>query len=305
MRVNDCLFLGFLLCLMTFASSGFAEDTSKAKGIVVWRLEQKTGVTQDDIDSISGYIAAQVQRYSGLKVLSDADIQTIFKGEETRQKCGVDGTSCIAEIGSALGVPEAVSGDLGRMGNYWMLNLRRINVRNAEVMGRVGKQIKGDVNALIEALPGAVAELFDKEASPVVAPVVQPESKSTEAQSEPSVEQESSKPPMSALCKAGYGTFFSGVALLALGGVGQWQMSQALDDYDHGDTAAQSKHSTWKAVAISGYALGGAAAATGIALWIVDAVKKPSDTQALTQTQTIASVAPTQGGASVQLQLQW
>ena len=313
MRLCCCVFwVGFLGAMLSF--QGLTQAAKTSDGIMVWKLELKSGVTKEDIDSISGYITAQVERFSGKRAVSDADIHTILKGEETKQRCGTDGTSCIAEIGSALGVPEAVSGDLGRMGDYWILNLRRINVRNAEVMGRVGKQIRGDVNALIEALPGAVAELFGKEAPPVVAPVApvtyveptqEPKEEPTEAQAEPSVEQENPKPPMSVLCKAAYGTFFSGMALLALGGVGQWQMNQALDDYDYGDTGAKSAHSMWKGISATGYALGGAAAATGIALWIVDAVKKPSATNTDAQTEAVTGITPLAGGASFQLQVQW
>ena len=133
---------------------------NESPGIVVWKLQTNKGVDVADVNLISNFVANQVAKYSGSKVISEADIYTILKGEQTRQRCGMEDTSCMAEIGAALGVPEAVSGDIGKIGGFWMLNLRRINVRSAEVIGRSSRNIEGSADDLIRSLPGAVAELF-------------------------------------------------------------------------------------------------------------------------------------------------
>ena len=133
-------------------------------GIVVWKLQANKGVDEADVNLISNFVANQVAKYSGAKVISESDIRTILKGEETRQQCGAEDSSCVAEIGAALGVPEAVSGDIGKIGDFWMLNLRRINVRSATVVARSSRNIEGSVNELMRSLPGAVAELFGLEA---------------------------------------------------------------------------------------------------------------------------------------------
>ena len=157
------VFIGGLLLLWLFLCSAEAFGN---EGIVVWHLEKKSGVTTNDVDSITGFITTQVQEASGKKVISESEIGSILKGEEKRQQCGADNSSCIAEIGMALGAPEAVSGDLGKVGSYWMLNLRRINARDASVISRCNRSIRGSIDDVIEAIPGAVAELFGTEAPP-------------------------------------------------------------------------------------------------------------------------------------------
>ena len=164
MRLNHTFAAAILLAATLVSLTALAEENRQ--GILVWKLEKKQGVSDQEIDSISGYIASEVERVSGLKVISESDINTIMKGEEKKQQCGADNSSCIAEIGSALGVPEVVSGDLGRVGDYWFLNLKRINVRKAEVIKRASRNVEGDINALIRTLPGAVGELFGKEVPP-------------------------------------------------------------------------------------------------------------------------------------------
>ena len=155
----------FALTMLSPVSARAGENAGQ--GILVWRLEAKTGVTDKDIDSLSGYIAAEVERHSGLKVISESDIHTVLRGEQQRQQCGAESSSCMAEIGAALGVPEVVAGDLGRVGEFWFLNLKRIDVRKVVVLKRVSRSVEGDINALIRVLPGAVAELYGKTVEPV------------------------------------------------------------------------------------------------------------------------------------------
>ena len=138
------------------------EEKIARDSIVVWHLAAQAGVTDEQAISISGLLTTDVEDISGRKVVSEEDIQTILRGEEAKQKCGNQDTSCIAEIGSALGANEAISGDLGRVGKLWILNLRRINVREAKVMKRVSRKVKGSLENLVGVLPGAVEELFEK-----------------------------------------------------------------------------------------------------------------------------------------------
>ena len=158
---------GLIVCMLVLAlwaplwASRAAAAEKRNQRIVVWRLEAKSGVSKADVASLSGYISTEVERSSGLRVISEGDVDTMLKGEEKRQQCGGGDAGCIAEIGNALGVPEAVSGDLGRVGEFWFLNLRRIDVRHAEVIKRSSRKVRGDINAMIEVIAPAVAELFE------------------------------------------------------------------------------------------------------------------------------------------------
>ena len=166
---------GLIVCILAlvifaplWASRATAASPQENRRIVVWRLEAKNGVSQADIDSLSGYITTEIERTSGLRVISEGDVDTMLKGEEKRQQCGGGDAGCIAEIGNALGVPEAISGDLGRVGEFWFLNLRRIDVRHADVIKRSSRKVRGDINAMIEVIAPAVAELFENVKTPAV-----------------------------------------------------------------------------------------------------------------------------------------
>ena len=286
-----------VLCVVVLAA--VATDATAVAGekrqhsVLVWQLEAKSGVSAGDIDSLSGYLTSQVEEYSHGQVLSEADIDTVLKGEEARQRCGADQntTSCMTEVGNALGVDEAVAGDLGKVGDIWILNLRRIDVRKVRVLQRCSRQVKGDsITPMVEALPAAVAELFNRDTAAVAA-VAPPQQ------------------GMSVLQKAAFGTFFPGLGLIALGGIGSWQTQVAWEDHKNApfgsseEADAADRHDTWKAVAITGYVLGGALIATGIGLWIADAVQKKSPE---TNSSTVSFImCPDKNGLSVGLAGRW
>jgi hypothetical protein len=125
-----------LLCaLFTFSFQVFADDSQK-DSIVVWRIEPKTGVSDNEADTISGIVTAEVGRVSGKKTVGENDMKALLVGEEMKLQCGAEDSACVAEIGAALGAPESVTGTISKMGKYWILTLQRLNVRNVEVISR-------------------------------------------------------------------------------------------------------------------------------------------------------------------------
>lgn len=144
----------------------------KAENLMVWRLERKSDLVKDEeIDSLSGILIADLGRVSGRGVVSEYDVRSMLKKEEAVQRCGAQNTtrSCMLEIGGALALPESVSGDLGRIGDTWIFNLRLTNLRNSESGGRASRQIEGTLDDVMEHIPGMVAEIFGKPIPPIPA----------------------------------------------------------------------------------------------------------------------------------------
>ncbi len=154
--------LRFLVISLILAIS---TDCFAKEGILVWKLEAKAQISSDVVDSITGFVVAEVEKQSNQKVLSDSDIQTILEGEEKRQKCSGEETSCIVELGVAMGARESISGNLGKVGKYWLINLKRIDVYEARVVKRISKRVKGDIDQLFDIIPTAIAELLGKKVS--------------------------------------------------------------------------------------------------------------------------------------------
>lgn len=145
---------------------------NEGQRLMVWRLERKSDAVKDEeIDSISGVIIAEVGRVSGKTVLSEYDVRTMLKKEETVQRCGLQNNTreCMLEIGGALDLPGAVSGDLGHIGETWIFNLRLTNLSNRESAGRASRQVEGSLDDVMDVIPGMVAEIFGKPIPPTPA----------------------------------------------------------------------------------------------------------------------------------------
>lgn len=262
-----------IFVMSAFLSPVFADD-SKKDSIVVWRIEPKTGVSDNEADTISGIVTAEVGRVSGKKTVGENDMKALLVGEEMKLQCGAEDSACVAEIGAALGAPESITGTISKMGKYWILTLQRLNVRNVEVISRYEKKIKGDVNLLIESLSPAVKHLFGVKKEPVY------KSNDTPMKNPKKLRK---------LGKIGIGLIGGGAAVLIFGGVAHWKAGVEKENYESGKTNGDaSDHTTWKAVSITSYSVGAVIIGTGAAMLIADLIMDgPVKT----------AVVPTKGGA--------
>ena len=287
----------FVALLLSPISSAWAESDER-EGIVVWQIEAKSKAALRYTNSLSAYLATEVEKRSGMKVISDADVKMILQGVELRQRCGADGSvSCMAEIGAALGVPETVSGDLDRVGTYWILNLRRINVRKAEVIKRTSRKVKGGVEYLIDNMPEMAAELFGNDSGNFMM-----STRSDDESGGGAVSSQAQSSGRSGYNIAGYATFFSGLAIAGVGGFAHWKMLDEKSTYEDSraeNSSAKDSFETWKTVNIAAYATGGALMLTGIVLWIVDPGPKANDEN------VIVGIAPQKNGIAVGFSKRW
>jgi len=284
--------LKFFSFLTIFVISGvlspiFADDSQK-DSIVVWRIEPKTGVSDNEADTISGIVTAEVGRVSGKKTVGENEMKALLVGEEMKLQCGADDSACVAEIGAALGAPESVTGTISKMGNYWILTLQRLNVRNVEVISRYEKKIKGDVNLLIESISPAVKHLFGIKEEVVQAEPVQEQTVRTVKKNDDRLKKPKK---IKKLGKIGIGLIGGGAAVLIFGGVAHWKTGVEKEDYESGKTNGDaSDYNKWKITAITSYSIGALIVGTGAALLIADLIMDgPVKT----------AIVPTKGGAQL------
>jgi hypothetical protein len=272
----------FFLLPVLFTFSVFANETEN-ESIVVWRIEPKTGVTDKEADTISGIVTAEVGRVSGRKTVGENEMKALIVGEEMKLSCGAEDTACVAEIGAALGAPESITGTISKMGDYWILTLQRLNVRDVEVIARYENRIKGDVNMIVEMISPAVKELFGiKEAKK--------EEKGVKKEKKP-------KKKMTALTKSGIGVMAAGGVIVIFGGISHWRTAVEKENYKEGKTDGDmSKYNAWKYTSVISYTIGSAALATGIAMQIADVfIDAPVKT----------AIVPVPGGAHFSLSWRW
>jgi TolB-like protein len=128
--------------------------------VAVLEFNSKGGIHQDKVDALSDLVAQRIQQAGDFRVIGKSDILGLLTMEEQRLRLGsCDDSSCLAELGGALGVPFMVAGNVSAFGERYLLNLKLIDVSQVVVASRVTRTVSGDEN-LLAAIPGAVDELL-------------------------------------------------------------------------------------------------------------------------------------------------
>ncbi len=88
----------------------------------------------------------------GFESISPEDINAMLGFEKTKEAAGCDSSTCIAEIGGALGVEYLVAGKLASLDGSPAVTLKLIDVKNTKVLARsskIGAEDKRDIPKLI------------------------------------------------------------------------------------------------------------------------------------------------------------
>lgn len=222
-----------------------------ADKIVVWSLKPNAGVTEKEAATVSSIVAAEIARVSKSTIISESEMKGVIDGEQIKMSCGADDSSCIAEIGAAMGAPLSVSGTFSKMGDYWIITLQLVDVRKVEVQSRISKKFKGNENALVEAITPMICELFDLESKP----------------------EKKEKTPVSWKKVTGWVLTVPGILMFGSGIAAHVLMKNAKDDFEQ-TGEDENRYKSFRTYSTVGYVTGSVLMAGGIALLIWDGVEK-------------------------------
>lgn len=111
-------------------------------------------------DALTELLIAAVASRGSPQIVGKEEIQNHLRRDDASMLECMASTTCLAIAGVELGVREIVSGTLGRRDGTWIFVLERIDVRTGDVSGRVFRVVEGELGSLIDALAGAVPELY-------------------------------------------------------------------------------------------------------------------------------------------------
>jgi hypothetical protein len=120
-------------------------------------------------DVLSGKLVA-----GGLKVFTSRDVQQLIGLERQQQLLGcAEGSSCITEMIGALGVDAILVGDIGALGDEFILNFKILSARNGQSIALYNARA-ANVKAMPDALALAANALLHQLASSLAHPELEP-----------------------------------------------------------------------------------------------------------------------------------
>lgn len=140
-----------------------AKPAARAQKIKAAVLDiNANGAPAELATNVTSLVAIELERLEVFSVISRQEIRAMLSHEAEKQALGCDaGSSCLAELGGALGVQYLVSGSLGKIGDSLLLNLALSDVGKATVEGRAAENIK-EQGKLPETVARATQKLVQK-----------------------------------------------------------------------------------------------------------------------------------------------
>jgi TolB-like protein len=148
------------LILAALAALPLAASGAARPRIAVLDIRGVQGVSAGTATILTAIVVDDASR-AGFDVISQADVSAMIGFEKQKQMLGCsDDSSCLAEIGGALGVDYMLSGQVGQIGSRLHLSFQLLDARKAKVVARAARFSDRDEDALASAAQATVAELL-------------------------------------------------------------------------------------------------------------------------------------------------
>jgi len=220
---------GCWICAAVLLAGGSAQaDRGKKPTLVVLDMVSERGIDDGVIRLLNELVLSEFTDSGLYKVIGGSDIKAMLSNENARQLMGCTDTSCLAEIGGALGGDFLALSSIGRIGDYYLLNVKILNVNTAEVIQRRSTQVEDIENRLMSAVRESIGTITKRIAaarpSKAEPPSKQIAAASTITEPAPEVERPAAEPAPSisreATAERGFGVWpwvSGGVAVVGAG----------------------------------------------------------------------------------------
>jgi hypothetical protein len=161
------------IALLLAVAVACAPLAAHAAGLAVFRIDP-LGVDAQIVARLEALFRLELGRLADATMPSAARVQEALRRQPSLGGCTGD-VGCLTSIGKLLGVDRIISGNVGGLGDSYVVNLKLVDVREGREVRRIQEPISGAPDELIDAvrvaayglvaperLRGALAVLADR-----------------------------------------------------------------------------------------------------------------------------------------------
>jgi hypothetical protein len=151
------------LLASVFGAPGRPQAQAQNTRIALWRLKP-LGLDAATADRLEVLLRAETSRMEGFSLQTRERTEGILARPRNAalRKCGGE-TSCLCDIGKALGVDKLVTGVIGGLGDDYSFDLKLVDVRSCREERRINEALSGREDLLIGAIRRALYKLVAPE----------------------------------------------------------------------------------------------------------------------------------------------
>jgi len=149
-----------VLGLLLVGASVVAQPPPAKSKLAVLDLKDK-GVGPEVASLLTGVVSNKLSEIGIFEVISREDIKNMLTHEQDKILVGCTDTSCLSEIGGALGAENLIAGEVGLVGQKYVIGLQRIDIRNTKVVKRAERQFSGSREKLLDEVANAAYQVVE------------------------------------------------------------------------------------------------------------------------------------------------
>lgn len=139
-----------------------AAESSQKLNIAVMDIIIKEGIHAQAGQALTDLVTSEIAKIEKYDVINRDDIRVMLEHMANKQLLDCDDTRCLAVIGGALGVDYLFAGNVGKVGNIFIINVKVIDINKAKVLSRFTREYTGDEAGLVSEMKLAVDKVFDE-----------------------------------------------------------------------------------------------------------------------------------------------
>jgi len=145
------LVVPLFVCVLGWVPDARCEGKTK---IAVFDLND-AGVGAEVTSLLTGRVCTRLSELGIFDVISNEDVKNILILKQKNMLLGCRNESCFVDIGDVLGVVYLVTGQVGKVGEKYVIGLQRIDVKASKVVRRIDRQFEGSVERLLAEVANA------------------------------------------------------------------------------------------------------------------------------------------------------
>ena len=165
------VFPWLLLPLLVAGPALAAEPEAPTSLLILDFKHDGDEVSAQNARLINDLVAAAAEGAGGFKVITGADIANVVELEANKEALGCDtsSTSCLAEVAGAMGAELVLFGNVGQLGEVYLVTLNLFDSNRAQSAGRENIKAR-DLGEMPDKIDAAVARLLGEEVAPEPSP---------------------------------------------------------------------------------------------------------------------------------------
>jgi hypothetical protein len=129
--------------------------------VAVFRIEP-LGIEEELVSRLDALFRLELERLEGAALPSRRAVDKAIAGDNALRNCGGE-TDCLAGIGKKLGVKLVVNGNVGALGDSYVINLKLIDAEAGKEVRRISEPLSGSPDELIDGMRVAAYRLVAPE----------------------------------------------------------------------------------------------------------------------------------------------